>query len=68
MPSMVQQPQPPYYANATLPPNSMVGYGMPPPQNVSGQYMEMMKKIFDVCIKQIKEAYQTQYTQGQAYQ
>jgi len=35
---MVQQPTP-YYANGTLPPNSMVGYGMPtafPPQNVSG--------------------------------
>jgi len=48
MPSNVNQAQS-YYQNATLPPN--MGLYTQPSPNISAEYLDMMKKMFEVCIK-----------------
>lgn len=73
MPSMVQQP---YVASTGYPQNQPIMPGMytmmPPPSYFQGappaEYMELLKKMFDFCFKEVKEVRTEQSAQNQVLQ
>jgi hypothetical protein len=54
--------------SSTLPPHNMMGsFNMP--ANAPADYTEFVKKMFEVCMKEVKELYSQRFThQDQTYQ